>query len=182
MKNLALVCFLILSGSNLSIAQEQEKLAWENDRLLSWTDFKAAPKENIPYSANTNSGLSYSWNYSTATGEAILEHEVHSNFYPNLSWVKAIHNKEYLLAHEQLHFDITELHARKLRLKLDNYEIGRTVRQDLKAIYNKVEAERVAMQNLFDKETSHSENQSEEMRWREFIAKELDKLSEYSNQ
>lgn len=175
-----LVCFFFL-GFNLLSAQEQEKLPWKDSRPLTWQDFKAAPKESIPYSANTNSGLSYTWNYSTATGEPVLEHQVFSNFYPELSWVKKIEHKEYLLAHEQLHFDITELHARKLRKRLEAYEIGRTVRQDLKRIYNKVEAERVAMQNLFDKETSHSELSAEQKRWRIFISEELAKLSEYSS-
>lgn len=173
--------FLILLFGIYSIqAQEQEKLAWKENSLLSWEDFKAAPKSTSPFSANTNSGMSYSWNYSTATGKPILEHKVVSNFYPGLSWVKQLEHPDYLLAHEQVHFDITELHARKLRKRLDTYQISRSVKQDLKRIYNQVEAERVAMQHQFDKETSHSERKIEEQRWRNFVAQELEKLSDYS--
>ena len=80
-----------------------------------------------------------------------------------------------------MHFDISELHARKLREALADYEIGRNIRQDLKRIYNKIESERVSMQNKFDRETSHSENRSEEMKWRKFVAEELKKLEEYSH-
>lgn len=163
------------------IAQEQEKLQWQENRPLTWEDFRAAPKQGSPFSANTNSGLSYSWNFSTSSGKPVLEQEVKSNFYPDLSWVKEIKNKQHLLAHEQLHFDITELHARKLRKQLDSYEIGRTVRKDLKRIYNRVEAERVEMQNLFDRETAHSENKMEQERWRKFISEELLKLSDFSS-
>ena len=86
-------------------------------------------------------------------------------------------NEEYLLAHEQLHFDISELHARKLRKALNEYEIGRSIRQDLKSLYNRIESERVSMQNRFDKETSHSENREEEMRWRKFVAARIRKSS-----
>ncbi len=164
-----------------TIAQEKEKITWSEDRLLTWSDFKAQPETSNSYSANTNSGISYSWDYSTASGRPVLEHEVFSNFYPNLSWVKDIDNEEYLLAHEQLHFNISELHARKLRKALDEYEIGRSVRLDLKGIYNKIEAERVSMQNQFDTETSHSKNKPAEMRWRKFLKEELAKLQDYSS-
>lgn len=181
MKSLGLSIFF-LAFSVLGFSQkEQEKIQWQQGKLLTWSDFKAEPDNSNSYSANTNSGISYSWNYSTASGVPVLLHEVFTNFYPNLSWVKEIRNEEYLLAHEQLHFDISELHARKLREALADYEIGRNIRQDLKRIYNKIESERVSMQNKFDRETSHSENRSEEMKWRKFVAEELKKLEEYSH-
>ena len=124
--------------------------------------------------------MSYSWNYSTSSGKPELAHEVKSNFYPDLSWVKEVNNPAYLLAHEQLHFDITELHARKLRKRLAEYEIGRRIRQDLKKLYNSTEAERVAMQNRFDEETSHSENKEAESRWRKFVAFQLADYEDYA--
>ena len=179
MKNLSF-CLILLVFSVIGFTQEkQEKIQWQ-EGSLSWQDFKAKPDHSNSYSANTNSGMSYSWNYSTASGEPVLNYEIAANFYPNLSWVKEVQNKVYLLAHEQLHFDISELHARKLRKALEDYEIGRTIRQDLKRIYNRIESDRVAMQNQFDKETSHSENSSAEMRWRQFVADELKELEKYS--
>ena len=110
-----LICLLLFFSITFS-QEEQEKIKWQANRHLTWNDFKAAPDTTLSYSANTNSGISYSWNYSTATGVPVLEHEVFTNFYPNRSWVQDdIHDEEYLLGHEQLHFDISELHARKLR-------------------------------------------------------------------
>lgn len=177
-----IVAIIFLLHFGISFSQEkEEKLNWQEDRPLTWEDFKAIPDNTESYSANTNSGMSYSWNYSTASGQPVLEFEVFSNFYPGLSWVKQIENEDYLLAHEQLHFDISELHARKLRKALDEYEIGRSIRQDLKRIYNSIDAERSAMQNQFDRETSHSENRKAEMQWREFVKKELAKLQNYSS-
>lgn len=173
--------FLIFSFNSIAFAQsEQLKIRWNEQRNLTWADFKAEPDESISYSANTNSGMGYSWNYSTASGKPELNHEVFTNFYPNLSWVKDIQNEEYLLAHEQLHFDISELHSRKLRMKLQQYDIGRNIRQDLKKIYNAVESDRVTMQNRFDKETSHSENRAAELQWRKFIAEELSKYEDFA--
>lgn len=181
MKNLLLLFFLTYFPMNMYSQEKEEKIKWQENRPLTWDDFKAIPDGPTEYSANTNSGISYSWSYSTASGEPVLTYEIFSNFYPQLSWVREIHDEEYLLAHEQLHFDISELHARKLRKAMGEYEIGRNIRQDLKSIYAKIEKDRVQMQNRFDRETAHSENKEAEMRWREFIATELIKYREFSN-
>ncbi|CAL67190.1 DUF922 domain-containing protein [Christiangramia forsetii] len=180
MKSLGSLLFFLVIPMITFSQEKQEKIQWQEGLPLNWNDFKAQPDKSNSFSANTNSGISYSWSYSTASGVPVLKHEVFTNFYPNLSWVKDIKNEEYLLAHEQLHFDISELHARKLRKALDDYEIGRNIRQDLKRLYNRIESERVAMQNQFDKETSHSENSSAEMRWRKFVADELEKFKAYT--
>ncbi|TRO65274.1 DUF922 domain-containing protein [Christiangramia sabulilitoris] len=177
--SLLVICIFLFSG--ITAQEKTEKIKWQANRPLSWNDFKAKPDYTNSYSANTNSGFSYSWTYSTASGKPVLEHEVHTNFYPGKSWVKDVQDKEYLLAHEQLHFDISELHARKLRRELENYIPGRNIRQDLKKIYNSIEAQRVAMQNKFDRETSHSANKVAEEKWRDFVSKELEKLERYSS-
>ena len=176
-------CFLALFlGTSLCWGQKaSEKIIWSQDTRLSWEDFKGVPPQSNPYAANTNSGMSYTWSYSTKSGTPELEHEVFSNFYPQLSWVKEIKNKAYLLAHEQLHFDISELHARKLRKALSEYEIGRIIRRDLQKIYEEIEAARALMQKQFDRETDHSKITEAELRWREFIALELQTLEAFSN-
>jgi len=163
------------------LAQENEKISWKEDRLLTWNDFKASPKKHLPYKANTNSGLSFSWSSTESESGIRLNYEVGSNFYPNRSSVKEIEEVEYLLAHEQLHFDITELHARKLRKALENYEPGANMKNELDAIYAEVEKQRRQMQNRFDSETRHSTAKEAEYKWREFVENELDKLSEYSS-
>lgn len=177
------IIFLWIFSFSLGVSgQEQnEKLAWQENRPLSWEDFKANPDETSDYAANTNSGIKYSWNYSTASGKPVLEHEVTTYFHPERSWVKPEEQDAYLLAHEQLHFDISELHARKLRKAIGEYEIGRNIRLDLKRIYNRIEAERKSMQDQFDRETSHSQNRQAEMSWRKFIISELQKYAAFAD-
>lgn len=167
--------------SAISFAQENEKLQWEENRPLTWNDFKASPKKSVAYEASTNSGILFSWNYSTESGEPVLEFEIITNFYPNSSWVKDVEETEYLLAHEQLHFDISELHARKLRKAIDEYKLGRNIRKDLNQLYEQVEQERVRMQNRFDAETSHSRNKEAEARWRKFVSEELQRFRKYKD-
>lgn len=172
--------FFVLSSLLLTAQQKEEKIAWDRNRPLTWSDFKAKPDPLSNFTANTNSGMGYGWDYSTISGEPEFTYSVSCNFYPQLSWVKKPADPEYLLDHEQLHFDISELHARKLGKILSEYEPGRTVRLDLRQIYNKMESERIAMQKQFDKETQHSENHDAEMAWRKKIAQELKSLEAYA--
>ena len=163
------------------LAQENEKISWNAEKSLSWSDFKASPKKHLPYKANTNSGISFSWNSSESSSGIELNYEVGSNFYPNRSWVKEIEEVDYLLAHEQLHFDITELHARKLRKSLESYEPGNKMKKELDAIYSEIEKKRRQKQIRFDKETNHSINKEAEFKWRLFVKQELYKLNYYSS-
>tara|TARA_R110002012_G_scaffold145936_1_gene304253 strand:- start:389 stop:928 length:540 start_codon:yes stop_codon:yes gene_type:complete len=175
-------CFLLILIFTLPVfAQENDKISWNAKESLSWNDFKASPKKHLPYKANTNSGLSFSWNATENSSGIELNYEVGSNFYPNRSWVKEIEEVDYLLAHEQLHFDITELHARKLRKALENYEPGPKMKKELNDIYFEIEQQRRQLQNRFDKETNHSINKEAEFKWRVFIKQELEKLSEFSS-
>ena len=178
MRQVFLFLLFIFAAGN-SFSQEQEKIEWREDQKLTWSDFKATPKQEVAYEANTNSGISFSWNYSTQRGQPVLKYEVITNFFPQLSWVKDNRDDAYLLGHEQLHFDISELHARKLRKAIDEYELGRNIRRDLNRLYENIEQDRVVMQKLFDAETRHSTNKEAEARWRIFVKKELTKLSAY---
>jgi hypothetical protein len=171
--------FLIVFFSSEVISQNpSEKIIWRQNHRLSWSDFKAAPKPRMPYSANTNSGFSFGWGYSDNSG---LTYKIKANFYPYKSWVKPEAKSPYLLRHEQLHFDISELYARKLRKALDDYIPGRNMKKELDRIYNQIEKERQQLQQRFDRETSHSQNKEAEEFWQQFIKEELRKLTKFSS-
>ncbi len=181
MKRSLIVFLFLICGSLLSAQEKDGKIAWDRDSPLSWSDFKARPDPFSNYTANTNSGIGYIWNYSTSSGKPEFDYEVSCSFYPGHSWVKkSVADPDYLLAHEQLHFDISELHARILSKTLSEYKPGKNIRQDLRRIYNQIESERVAIQKQFDRETHHSENRKAEMAWRKKIARQLENLEAYS--
>ncbi len=168
--------FIVFLLSSLNVfAQNVEKIYWVEDGL-SWKNFKAIPDEASKFDANTNAGLSFSWGVKNNNGAIELTYEVISYFNPHLSWVKKESDNDYLLKHEQLHFDITELHARKLRKKLSEVDT-RSLLKDPKAvltrIYQSVENERTSMQSKFDKESRHSLDKDGEARWRHFVKSEL---------
>lgn len=163
--------------------QNPDKIFWK-ENALTWGDFQAEPDKNSTFQANTSAGLSYSWGIRNENGVVTLKYEVLSYFNPNGSWVvPESRGSEYLLSHEQLHFDITELHARKLRKKLAEINVeklGEDPRKELNKLYEIIEKERDAMQLKYDKETNHSLNREAEARWQNFVKREIKKYENYN--
>lgn len=151
---------------------EDEKIAWSADYRLTWDDFKGEAKHGTSYVASTNSGLSFGYSVKIINGEATNEftYNVNSYFYPQLSWFVPERVNDRILRHEQTHFDISELHARKLRKRIAQTNFSSNVKDELDALYDQVERERRAMQEAFDFETDHSVLRQPEEQWEQKIA------------
>jgi hypothetical protein len=158
----------------------EEKIFWEEEKPLDWSLFEGEPNLASPFHAETNSGISHSYSVKQSEKEIAFDFEVYTFFIPAHSWVKEGERSEYLLGHEQLHFDITELHARKLRKALQEYKIGKAYKRELQNIYKKIQSQSHQMQQKYDAETGHSLNREAEMEWRQFVKSELGKFKEYS--
>lgn len=175
--------FFLLILSNKGFSQyDPDKLQWEPDGLT-WEDFKAPASKESKFDANTNAGLSFSWGLKNDNGVIEFTYKVKSYFNPYLSWVRIGSDHDYLLKHEQLHFDITELHARKLRKKMSEITIaslGKDPKGYLTRIYQAVEKERSTMQLEYDKDSRHSLDKDGEARWRAFVRAEMLKYEEYN--
>lgn len=164
------------------IAQNDEDKIYWIEEGLTWEDFKASPPGDAAFHANTSAGLSYGWSMRSENGITELKYEVKSYFNPYSSWVVPGSESEYLLKHEQLHFDITELHARKLRKKLaavESSQLGNNPKPLLSRIYQSIEKERAQMQAKFDRETNHSLNKEAEARWRDYVKREMKKFEAF---
>lgn len=160
----------------------ENKMTWQ-EHPLTWNDFKGTPETGNPFDANTNSGISYSWSLKLSVKETDFLYSVETYFYPDLSWVIPDKKSNDLLAHEQLHFDITELHARKLRKAMRNYKLPEQekIKEELKKIYRDIEYSRTQMQERYDLETDHSQNVQAQQKWKNFIKSELEKLKVFEN-
>ncbi len=175
--NRILILFLIFSLGFSS--SDEEKVEWSEDYKLSWSDFKGEPNRNSGYVASTNSGISFSYSYGFKYDELVLDYEVKSNFYPNLSWYLPSIVTENTLKHEQTHFDISEIHARILRKRISETQFTKKVETEIESLYNSVETERRAMQNQFDEETDHSNIKDKEIAWERFVAQQLKELNDW---
>jgi len=152
-----------------------EKITWSTSRRLTWEDFKGIPETENPHHALTAANLSVDGKCRNNA----FTYEVRCVFLPQQSWSK---NKisEKLLRHEQLHFDLTEVHARQLRKTLAG--MGTTcnafkaeLTPTISAAFKAWKAE----QRLFDASCSHGLNKAEEQVWAENIALRLQELAAY---
>jgi len=149
------------------------KMQWSETRPLSWSDFQGEPNGAADFVASTNSGISLSYSIGNRNGNYHFDFTVKSNFYPKQSWYRPEAASEYILKHEQTHFDISELHARKLRKKLTELTVTEHVKTDADKLYKETEQQRRAMQQKYDDESDHSKLQSAEFEWRTYVASEL---------
>lgn len=172
-----LVIFLSVPGQ-----QDPEKIFWE-EGILSWEEFRAEPDKRSTFQANTSAGISYSWGIRNENGRLTLKYEVQSYFNPDGSWVvPESRGSGYLLKHEQLHFDITELHARKLRKNLSKIKVedlGKDPGKTLNEMYEVMEQEKSLMQLKYDKETNHSIDREAQARWQEYVKREIKKYGNF---
>lgn len=100
--------------------------------------------------------------------------EVVTYFYPAISWYQPALCDSLILSHEQLHFDISELYARKLKKRLlaQTYIYG-NVKSNVKSIYQHNNKLLDDFQNKYDEETNFSRNREKQEAWRLHIEKAL---------
>lgn len=150
------------------------KIKWSESQKLTWADFRGTRTKGEDYVASTSSGISFSYSFRLIDDEVDYKYTVICHFYPQESWYDVSYASNYILKHEQTHFDISELHARILRKKLAETNFSKYIKQEIEVIYQDIENRRVAMQHRFDSETQHSKIKENEYQWEAFIAKQLE--------
>ncbi len=158
----------------------EKTILWEKSRKLVWEDFKGVPNEKADsLGAVTFCGFGYRSNYLTLLTKVKLN--VNTTFYCNKSWVKENQkNREDLLAHEQLHFDIAELYARRLRKRFSSVKIKPTKSKEIvNTIFSQVYAQYNSRQQAYDDETDRGLKKEEQNSWRKSISQELEDLKAY---
>ena len=152
-----------------------DEIRWKPDLRLQWTHFQGKPDRGSNMDALTESGITFSWNCDWR-GFQLTAYAI---FVPTGSWVKEPTNN--LLAHEQAHFDITEIHARLLRKFFaehpDPCRLGRT---GIDQAAHKIIQTSYAVQNEYDSATNHGENYRMQREWQTRIAAELAALDAYA--
>ena len=158
----------------LGFAQEiEEGILWDENKRLSWADFKGkVPPAAVP-AATTASGISYTYSANLLHHEVKLDFEVNAYFYPNESWYKPEQCTDNTLTHEQLHFDIAELFARKMRNRLRRTSFSDDVKEEVRRIYKDILQALKDYQDQYDWETNFSRNLEKQLEWNQKIAEAL---------
>ena len=149
---------------------------WNETRRLTWDDFKSAPDKNSTNAAMTSTNIKFDFSYNSDRG---FEYHITCQFDPNSSWGRI--KTDYILSHEQGHFDIAEIYARKLYKALKGYSPDpKKANKELNKIYQQLMKEMDAAQRLYDKETNFSINRTEQAEWLTKIKEDLKNLEAYS--
>lgn len=177
MRYFSLIFVLFFLSTFGTTTTEGEFIIWNEQRKLNWEDFKAIPN-NIGYeAAMTASSIEFGYTAKNNT----YTFNIMCKFFPFQSWSIKDKQNDYILQHEQLHFDITELYTRKL-IK----EIKETIKYKkdvpkLKVIVQKKMNEWNKMQQKYDVETKHSINKEKQTAWNTYVSQQLDSLKEYKS-
>lgn len=171
-----LFCFLLIPSALFAQSSDEEVLEWNASRRLSWADYKASPNPESDAAASTTTYLGIDYDITSNS----FRYKIYSRFSKTQSW--GLHKTAYILTHEQGHFDIAEIFARKLYKKMSDYTFNKkTYEKDLKKIYEDVTKEKEEMQNKYDKETNHSINKEEQADWLKKIAAMLDEYADWAD-
>ncbi|MEP6700667.1 MAG: DUF922 domain-containing protein [Bacteroidota bacterium] len=171
-----LLGFLLVPSVFFAQTKGEELLPWSASRQLTWADYKAAPNTESDAAASTTTYLSIDYNI----GSKNFSYKIRSLFSKTRSW--GLHQTDYILRHEQGHFDIAEVFARKLFKKMNEYKFNRkTYKKDLKKIYDEVTTEKEETQNLYDEETNHSIKRRKQGEWLKKISAMLEEYKDYAN-
>ncbi len=167
---LFLLFFFCITPSN---AQRTRHLKWQSKAPLQWAHFQGKPEAGDKvHAAVTYAGI-----------EVLVEQikfpsgqvrfKAHAIFDKKSSWVKKGPPDSKLLAHEQLHFDITEVYARKLMQKLNSLQLSKKDKAQVNKWQNRYWQAQQNAQEKYDEESVHGVDAERQQTWRALVDAEL---------
>ena len=161
----------------LAISQEKEEelLTWSPTTKLEWADYNGKPDPKSDAAASTATHLGFE--YKIRNNE--FSFKITCFFSKDKSW--GVVKTDYILSHEQGHFDIAEIHARKLNKKMADFKLNKnSYRTDLDKIYYDILEEKDVMQTNYDNETNYSRDKEKQAEWLKKIEIMLEELNSYA--
>lgn len=163
----------------LSAQKDNNFIDWSGNKRLVWEDFTAEPVKGSDAAALTATHLGFSYSFSKNK----VAYKIECRFDKTKSW--GLVQSDWILKHEQGHFDIAEIFARKLHKIVSAYQFNRkTFQKDLDSIYQSIVTEKEVFQLQYDNETNFSRNKLRQEEWLKKIAmllKEYESFSAYNS-
>jgi hypothetical protein len=155
---------------------KQDSIPWSNNYRLKWSDFAG----RVDSSSNWMAGCAASIYIKGFWDNGLPNFSVSNFFIKGDAWTKDT-TSAIMLQHEQLHFDIAEIHARKIRRAVDL--LRRKKVKDIGAYSTEIR-KLLQMRNetdsLYDEQTSHGTYGNQQIEWKQKILKELHSLNDYA--
>ena len=163
---MSVIKFALILCSFYCAAQDQPVIIWNDSYKLSWSDFKDKADSSDRAVAVTASGITFGFSIKQSDKQVIdFTTNVLTHFYPEQSWFKVKEADAHVLGHEQLHFDITELYARKFRQRISELKVSNAIDGQLKRLHETIKRELTSKQDAYDAETDYSRNIEQQAKW-----------------
>ena len=169
--------FLILIPLFLfGFTNAQDKIFWDKNRKLEWADFQSKYRPNTSNAAATTfCGISYLLNSSTKKFSA-KQVKIESFFIPSKSWAHLEHKTDLVLMHEQSHFDIAELFARRFRKIISDKTMDA---KSLQQFYTEIYDDYKDYQQDYETVTNHGRIREKQLEYSAKIDAEIESLSDF---
>jgi hypothetical protein len=171
--------FFLLLIFNTTYSQcktESDSIRWGKEVKLKWKDFKGAVPFGYSDIKKATSAFEILATCVDFKEDSIPVFEIEVFFVKTKSWV--ILKTDDILRHEQGHFDIAEIYARKLRKIYKEINIQKKSNVDeYSNVFEKTQNELDLVQKQYDKEVNFIPENREI--WYKKIAKELEELKDY---
>ena len=101
---------------------KDEFILWQENKKLKIQDFKADNKDTVKVNQQqflgAISAIRIEYSSFQRNKNSVPDFSIKTYFDPNESWM--LLKNDYVLQHEQIHFDLTELYARKMRKSIES--------------------------------------------------------------
>lgn len=178
---LAGVVFVLTAGQ--APAPDDDVIVWSAVRRLTWDDFKARPPSGMLGGAKAALGFGFAF----GCREGQLHVRVVARFHPPKSWVAYRIISSGLasragLQHEQTHFDLAEVYARRIRRYFRELK-DPCPRSDaeLEALAEPMFRDEGAAQRKYDDETENGQQGNRQATWDKRVAAELSELAGFAD-
>ncbi len=165
----SLMAVLLASGVVCAAAPQQPPapVPWSPERPLLWEDFLAPPPADTPAAALT----AYELQTRSSCDVDKRTFRVTTQFLPSQSWSRPDKRADRILAHEQAHFDLGEVTARRLRRALEALALS-CDEPDARflAVVAKFQQEDAAQQRSYDRQTMYGTDTEAQRTWERRIA------------
>jgi hypothetical protein len=181
MQNAVIIVVVVFQFSTDALSQTSDSLkCWSNEDRLKWSDFRGV-KPTDANSSHLKAASAIRMIPTPFRKGDILSYKVKLVFRKYEAW--KTDTTEYLLAHEQLHFDIAELSVRKLRKAIRGIARANPnpTSEDFFSVIEKAYVESGNMQAAYDEDTAHGVITEAQAKWKEKVCLELKKLQDFAS-
>lgn len=157
---------------------------WDDEVRLQWDDFTPKSNRRVNYHAQSATGIFSFWNCDENKFEFIVGTVFDLNKSWVQPWVKLDRQREsILLNHEQTHFDLSEVYARKVRKSLSEVsDPCSKSNKELNQIVNRILEEFQLEEKKYDRETNHGLDEDRQYEWDEKVYELLQELHDYRHE